>query len=238
MFRIKFLENSKNIISILVAVSLLGVAIIYITKNFGADERVEDPLFGYANPELVMRDGDPYIRTLMRMISASEANDRQPYSLIYGGSRAKSLDRHPRICIRIRGGPNKNNCSTATGRYQMIDTTWLEMAKRYGASQRGWFWDRHYSFAPIEQDKVVHAWLSDRKFWNMDIAQQLRDCQLTAVRKRLSSTWTSLGYGIENNAMTPALTKIYNKILPEELARANQKPPSCSIPTSPKPQAP
>jgi muramidase (phage lysozyme) len=227
VFRNKFLETPKNIIGVLLSVIFLGTLIVQIAKNSGSNEKVEDPLFGYANPELVMRDGDPYIRALMRTISASEANDRQPYSLIYGGSRAKSLDRHPRICIRIRGGPNRNNCSTAAGRYQMIDSTWFAMAKRYGASQRGWFWDRHYSFAPIEQDKVVHSWLSDRSFWNMDIAQQLRNCQLTKVRKRLSSTWTSLGYGIENNAMTPALTKIYSKILPEELAQARQQPQIC-----------
>jgi muramidase (phage lysozyme) len=238
VFRVKFLEKPKNIIGMLIAVSLLGVVIAYLTKNSQSSDQLKDPLFGYANPELVMRDGDPYIRALMRMISASEANDRQPYSLIYGGSRAKSLERHPGICIRIRGGPNKNNCSTAAGRYQMIDRTWLEMAKRYGATERGWFWDRHYSFAPIEQDKVVHAWLSDAQFWNMDLAQQLRNCQLTTVRKRLSSTWTSLGYGIENNAMTPALVKIYNKILPEELARAQQQRPSCEInqPTKTKQQ--
>jgi muramidase (phage lysozyme) len=165
-----------------------------------------------------MRDGDPYIRSLMRTISASEANDRQPYSLLYGGSRAKSLERHPGICVKIRSGPNKDNCSTAAGRYQMIDRTWAIMAKRYGASQEGWFWDSHYSFAPIEQDRVVHAWLSDKTVWGgMDVSKELRQGNIPGVLKRLSNTWTSLGYGIETNRMSSALPKIYAQILKEEL---------------------
>jgi muramidase (phage lysozyme) len=212
------LEKNKNVIGILLAVSFLGATIVYLTQASGSKPGPTDPLFGYVNPELVMRDGDPYIRSLMRTISASEANDRQPYSLLYGGSRAKSLERHPSICVKIRSGPNKDNCSTAAGRYQMIDRTWAAMAKRYGASQEGWFWDRHYSFAPIEQDRVVHAWLSDKTVWGgMDVSKELRQGNIPGVLKRLSNTWTSLGYGIETNRMSSALPKIYAQILKEEL---------------------
>jgi muramidase (phage lysozyme) len=204
-----------------VAVSLLGLLVLSVGKLAGVDDPVQDPLFKFANADLIMRDGDPYIRALMRTISASEANDRQPYSLIYGGSRAPNLKQHPSKCIPIKGGPNKGNCSTAAGRYQMINTTWYDMAKRYQAEERGWPWDRHYSFAPLQQDRVVHSWLSDTKFWKMDIAQELRQGHLEKVRKRLSSTWTSLGYGIENNAVTPELANIYAKVLQEELTKAS-----------------
>jgi muramidase (phage lysozyme) len=221
--RIPFLEKSGNVMGLLAAVSCIGLLIVYLTRLNNSP--IDDPLFGYANPDLVMRDGDPHVRALMRMISASEANDRQPYSLIYGGSRASNLERHPSRCITIRNGPNRGNCSTAAGRYQMINTTWALMAKRYGASQRGWLWDQYYSFAPIEQDKVVHAWLSDPQAWGgMNIPQELRSGNLTAVRQRLSRTWTSLGYGIENNSMTSALPRIYAQVLPEELKRASQNP--------------
>jgi muramidase (phage lysozyme) len=205
----------------LLAVSFLGAAIVYLTQSSGSNSNPEDPLFGYANPALIMQDGDPYIRALMRTISTSEANDRQPYSLLYGGGRAKSLDRHPSICVKIRNGPNKNNCSTAAGRYQTINTTWATITKRYGGSQTGWFWDRHYSFAPIEQDRVVHAWLSDRGAWGgMDIRKELRQGNLTGVLKRLSSTWTSLGYGIETNQITSSLPKVYAEFVKEELERS------------------
>ena len=175
------------------------------------------------NPPLVMTGGDPYIRALMRMISASEASDRQPYSVIYGGSHAKSLDRHPEQCIRITSGPNINNCSTAAGRYQMINTTWATMAKKYHPqpSCMLFVFQCGYSFEPEDQDAVVHAWLSDEQFWKMNIPELLKAGKLEQVRKRLSSTWTSLGYGIETNTVTPKLAGIYQQLLTEELARKN-----------------
>ena len=71
-----------------------------------------------------MKGGDPYIRALMRTISASEANSNRPYSLLYGGQQVSDLSRHPEICVVIVTGHNKGNCSTAAGRYQIINTTW------------------------------------------------------------------------------------------------------------------
>ena len=178
------------------------------------------PTFASAKiPPLIMEDGDPYIRALMRMISASESNDRRPYSVLYGGSHVTDLSRHPEKCIRIVNGPNINNCSTAAGRYQMINTTWAMMAKKYHPNPDGFFWDRGYSFHAEYQDAVVHAWLRDEKFWGMNVSQSLKNGDLEKVRRRLSGTWTSLGYGIENNAMTPELPKIYERLIREELAR-------------------
>jgi muramidase (phage lysozyme) len=186
--------------------------------------RVQNPTFDTTrNPPLVMTGGDPYIRALMRTISASEASDRQPYSVIYGGSHAETLDRHPEQCIRIAIGPNINNCSTAAGRYQMINTTWAQMAKKYHPEPQCMFFvfQCTYSFESEYQDRVVHAWLSDERAWNMNIPQLLKDGELEKVRRRLSSTWTSLGYGIETNTVTPKLAGIYRKLLQEELTQNN-----------------
>jgi len=69
---------------------------------------------------------------------------------------------------------------------------------------------------------VVYAWLSDRAFWKVDIPQLLRDGKLHEVLKLLSGTWTSLGYGIENNSMTNSLPKVYIKMLQEEIKLANE----------------
>ena len=174
-------------------------------------------------PPLMMEGGDPYIRALMRMISASESNDRRPYSVLYGGSHVEDLSSHPQKCIRIVNGPNMNNCSTAAGRYQMINTTWAMMAKKYHPNPDKVLWMNTggYSFHPEYQDAVVHAWLSDEKFWGINIAQLLKNGELNQVRKRLSSTWTSLGYGIETNTMTPELPRIYERLIREELAHKN-----------------
>ena len=186
--------------------------------------QIPNPTFETSQPPpLVMQGGDPYVRALMRTISASEASDRQPYSVIYGGTHAKSLDRHPEQCIRITSGPNINNCSTAAGRYQMINTTWAKMSKKYHPQSDCllFVFQCGYSFEPEYQDEVVHAWLSDERAWRMNIPQLLKAGELEQVRRRLSSTWTSLGYGIETNTITPKLAGIYQKLLQEELARKN-----------------
>ena len=201
----------------------IGVIILFWMISLLRQPRrqVSNPVFPTAKtPPLVMEGGDPYIRALMRMISASESNDRRPYSVLYGGSHVEDLSRHPEKCIRIVNGPNLNNCSTAAGRYQMINTTWATMARKYHPHPDGFlWWGTGYSFEPEYQDGVVHAWLSDEQFWGMNIPQLLKDGELNKVRRRLSSTWTSLGYGIENNTMTPELPRIYQQLIRDELAK-------------------
>ena len=166
---------------------------------------------------LVMQDGDPYIRALMRTISASESNVSRPYSVIYGGNYVKELDRHPDICVRIPVGPNRGLCSTAAGRYQFITTTWEEMAQRYHPSPNQFLVWQSYSFEPKYQDAVVYAWLNDPQAWGADISKLLREGKLDEVFWLLSGTWTSLGYGIETNSMSGYLPDIYQEMLQEEL---------------------
>lgn len=171
-------------------------------------------------PPLVMRGGDPYIRALMRTISASESNVERPYAVIYGGEYMSDLDSHPDKCVRIVSGPNVNNCSTAAGRYQFITTTWEAMAQRYHPNPSGFFFWKSYSFQPQYQDEVVYAWLSDEQAWGADISELLRQGKIEKVLSMLSGTWTSLGYGIEDNSMTPYLPQIYQEMLEAELKKA------------------
>lgn len=170
---------------------------------------------------LVMNGGDPYIRALMRTISAAESNTSEPYNVLYGGQAIEQLNRHPDICIEIVAGPNTGNCTTAAGRYQFLTETWEEKAKKYHPKSPTWFgvWGE-YSFDPESQDLVVYHWLKDKSAWDLDIANTLRQGQLDQVLRRLSGTWTSLGYGIEPNSMTAKLPRIYQSLLEEELERA------------------
>lgn len=170
---------------------------------------------------LEMQGGDPYIRALMRTISASESSDPSPYTLLYGGEHLESLHEHPDECLPIVAGPNVGKCTTAAGRYQFLTTTWLEMAKDYHPRPKGFAAWRSYSFEPRYQDEVVHAWLSDSSFWGVDIGKKLRDGELTDVLQLLSGTWTSLGYGIETNVMSSSLPDIYAEMLAEELQFKN-----------------
>ena len=169
---------------------------------------------------LEMRGGDPHIRALMRTISASESNTAAPYHVIYGGQHVKDLSQHPEICVDIVAGPNVGQCSTAAGRYQFLDQTWAIKAKQYhpkGQSLIGFWGD--YSFEPQFQDQVVYRWLTDAQAWSgVNIAELLRQGRTDRVFELLSGTWTSLGYGIEDNVVTPYLTQIYQEMLQEELA--------------------
>jgi len=65
----------------------------------------------------------------------------------------------------------------------------------------------------------VHAWLADPRAWRLDIGAQLRHGRVQPVLKRLSGTWTSLGYGIETNKMSRELPGLYGRLLDDELAR-------------------
>ena len=174
---------------------------------------------------LVMQGGDPYLRALMRTISASESNVLRPYHVLHGSSFVWSLDTHPNRCESIARGPNRGNCSTAAGRYQLLNSTWTALALRYHPDRvPGVTEDSSLSFQPVYQDMVVYAWLSDPREWRPDFTSQLRQGKIQTVLRRLSSTWTSLGYGIETNSMSRELPSIYKRLLEEELLRAGQAP--------------
>ncbi len=177
---------------------------------------------------LVMKGGDPYIRALMRTISASESNVPRPYSVMYGGDHFSDWSQHPDHCITIPVGPNTGNCSTAAGRYQFITTTWQDKAHKYHPEQPHVLFWRPYRFDPESQDVVVYNWLADTSEWGVDLSDLLRRGEIYQVLEMLSPTWTSLGYGIETNDMSAYLPEIYTEMLDEELA-------SPELPTASRP---
>jgi muramidase (phage lysozyme) len=203
--------------------AVLGFVYLFQWYVFGNIPSTSDPIFGNSarkQPPLIMKGGDPYIRALMRTISASESAVSRPYSVLYGGQQVNDLSRHPEVCVTITVGPNTGNCSTAAGRYQIINTTWFQIAPRYHPRPDKFMFWGNYSFEPEYQDTVVYRWLSDSSVWGVDISQQLRQGQLNDVLKRLSPTWTSLGYGIETNSNTRLLPQVYQQVLKEELKTA------------------
>lgn len=176
----------------------------------------------YHSPPLTMEGGNPHLRALMRTISASEANFLNPYHIIYGGKYVQNLTTHPDVCVTITKGPNEGNCTTASGRYQFLNTTWAEKAAKYHPQPSTFFVWKEYSFEPEYQDLVLYNWLNDSQAWGTDIKELLQQGQIDEVLKLLSPTWTSLGYGIEDNVMTRHLPTIYHKILKEELEQSQK----------------
>ncbi|MDB9527274.1 glycoside hydrolase family protein [Oscillatoria sp. CS-180] len=206
---------------IMTALMFLGVAWLISTEHpliFGRSLHLHSSTSVTEPIPLEMEGGDPYVRALMRTISAAESNTNEPYHTLYGGDLINDLTQHPDHCIEIVAGPNLGDCTTAAGRYQFITTTWIEQAHHYHPQPPQWYsWWAEYSFEPIYQDTVVYRWLSDATFWGVDIPTLLRQDKLEDVLHLLSPTWTSLGYGIEDNAMTPYLGGIYQSMLEEEL---------------------
>ena len=208
----------NNLILFLGAIAIFCSLQGYVRKKpLLESQSTNYPLSTRGTAPLAMKGGDPHIRALMRTITASEANVKQPYHVIYGGSTVEDLTSHPDKCIPIAVGINKGNCSTAAGRYQMLNFVWDEKATRYHPNPHGFFWQKKYSFEPEYQDAVVYAWLSDRNAWGVDIAKTLKAGNIDSVLRLLSGTWTSLGYGIETNSMSKYLPQIYQNMLEEEL---------------------
>ncbi|MFN6456160.1 MAG: muramidase [Nostoc sp. EfeVER01] len=190
------------------------VLLIVLWQGFSTRKTSTIPEY---TPPLVMRGGDPYIRALMRTITTSEALDSNPYTLLYGGKHFSDFSRHPNECITIVSGPHKGECSTAAGRYQILTTTWQEKLKKYHHKFFNSSSANLESFEPQIQDKVVYAWLNDYHVWGVDIGVMLKQGKLNQVLQLLSGTWTSLGYGTENNQVTPLLSQVYQRVLAEEL---------------------
>ncbi|PSF31266.1 glycoside hydrolase [Aphanothece hegewaldii CCALA 016] len=198
---------------------LAFVVILILSLSMQTQERKHQPKkqnFGDL-PDLAMLDGDPYIRALMRTISASESNAKNPYVLLYGGDHVHNLQQHPNLCIKIENGPNQGKCSTAAGRYQFLTSTWLDKARVYHPHPHHNLGLASYSFTPEYQDKVVYLWLKDRHAWGVDLPNLLRQGRVDEVLKLLSPIWTSLGYGIEDNSMSPYLKEVYQQVLAEEI---------------------
>ncbi|XZO04815.1 MAG: glycoside hydrolase [Microcoleus sp.] len=220
--RINLLRQSEiQILGFLLIIAVvIGGAVFWAANLRGNQPFLSPATDGIKIPPLAMKSGDPYLRALMRTISASESNVARPYHVVYGGKYLLDLSHHPDWCVKIVNGPNRGKCTTAAGRYQFLSSTWKDKAQRYHPRPANFIVWQDYSFEPEYQDAVVYAWLSDRQFWKADIPQMLKEDKLTEVLRMLSGTWTSLGYGIENNSMSYSLPKVYRKMLDEELKNA------------------
>ncbi|ACB49358.1 hypothetical protein cce_0006 [Crocosphaera subtropica ATCC 51142] len=207
----------KLVFNLIIVVGLIGLVYSF-KKN---TQPLVNPSLVTHLPELEMSGGDPYIRALMLTISASESNHKNSYYLLYGGSHVHNLQQHPDQCIPINIGPNRGNCSTAAGRYQFLNSTWQEKARKYHPNPQKNYRQYIYSFEPKYQDIVVYRWLKDHHQWNVDLLTLLKQDQVEEVLRKLSNVWTSLGGGIEDNSMTPHLPSIYRYFLAQELNREN-----------------
>lgn len=145
-------------------------------------------------------------RALLDTIAGPESAGR--YDVIYGGKRFSDFSKHPNQAVQIRTGPNAKSTSSAAGRYQFLNSTWEEQAKKLGLKD----------FTPASQDAA--AWNLAQEVYKQktggDLNQVLRSgdpAAIGAVGKNLAGTWTSLPGGIESQFDTNAFVSAFNKNL-------------------------
>ncbi|MEM6447311.1 MAG: glycoside hydrolase family protein [Cyanobacteria bacterium P01_D01_bin.123] len=172
----------------------------------------------FRSPPLAMRGGDPYLRAMMRTISAAEASGFDAYRQRFP---AKTFDvsrgwQHPNICETVPW--RQGYCSTAAGRYQMLWSTWQDWASRAGIDTR--------SFSPENQDLAVYQFLASRNVQPLLHSGRAHSafCELGRA-----AIWTSMPCGTETNRHTASLLSLYEQFLEQErqrMAIASQQPKS------------
>lgn len=123
-------------------------------------------------------------RGLLDAIAAAES--KGSWNTIYGGGTFDDYSAHPRQYVTITSGPNKGKKSSAAGKFQILASTYDEVAPKLGITD----------FSPESQEKI--AWYLANQAYGPGLTEALRDpAQYGQIGKKLSGVWTSLPGGIE-----------------------------------------
>lgn len=80
---------------------------------------------------------NPNVRAFLDMLSAAEGTETHGYATNFGGTALESLADHPRQRHGFRETTGKRNVTTAAGRYQFLESTWDDVAKKLGLPDFG-----------------------------------------------------------------------------------------------------
>ena len=80
---------------------------------------------------------NPNVRRALDIIATTEGAGKQGYYTEFGGGRLASLADHPRQLHPFTQTNGKKNETTAAGRYQFLEGTWDDVAKKYGLKDFG-----------------------------------------------------------------------------------------------------
>ena len=131
-------------------------------------------------------------RALLDTIAMDESPD---YNTIYGGSKFNDYSRHPGAYIPIQRGPHAGEKSSAAGRYQFIERTWNDQAKKLGLKD----------FSPESQDLAAWNYAQEvyKRQAGRDLLTDLRSNDpkvMPGISHALSKVWTSMPGGIEQRS--------------------------------------
>lgn len=131
-------------------------------------------------------------REILDTIAGTEAPD---YNTLYGGRKIADLSKHPGIDVPIMSGPNIGKTSSAFGRYQFLEPTWNEQARKLGLKD----------MSPASQDAA--AWNLASETYQNKTGRNLEEdwasgdpAMRQSALRALSGVWTSLPGGIEQSA--------------------------------------
>ena len=72
---------------------------------------------------------NPNVRKMLDLIAASEGS-KYGYNTLFGNQQFSNLSAHPNIKKAFKQTDGTTNYTTAAGRYQFLDSTWNNIAKR------------------------------------------------------------------------------------------------------------
>lgn len=130
------------------------------------------------------------------------------YNVIHGGSRFEDYRDHPRRNIPIRSGRNAGKTSSAAGRYQFIQGTWDDQARKLGLED----------FSPDNQDAA--AWHLAQETYGRGLLDTLRSgdpARIASIGRALRHQWASLPGGIEARTTNDRFASAYQKNLQSRL---------------------
>ena len=160
----------------------------------------------------------PEAYALLDTISGTESAGK--YNVMYGGKRFSDYSDHPRIAFPIQSGPNRGKRSSAAGRYQFIQGTWDDQARKLGLKD----------FSPESQDRA--AWHLAQETYGPNLERDLRSGNpnaLGAVGHALRGQWTSLPGGIEAGTNASRFATAFQKNLAAR--QGNPAPRPTRVPT-------
>jgi len=118
----------------------------------------------------------PNARKMLDLIANGEGV-KYGYNTLFGNQRFDSLQTHPNVRKEFTQTDGKKNYTTAAGRYQFLNSTWQELAKRYGLKD----------FSPRNQDIAALALMAQK-----GAIKNVVNGDFKGAVSKLGSTWASL----------------------------------------------
>lgn len=161
-----------------ISISLLILGLLTFTQvsiTYGATPRNQ-------NDPLALSLKSPSVKAMLDTIAYAEAtmND-QGYQTQFGFQYFDNLNDHPRriICKEYKGDWL---CSSAAGRYQILQKTWDRIAKKINARD----------FTPYEQDRAAVHLLAENNALELTAKKFLSQTDFKKVLSRINTIWASL----------------------------------------------